>query len=154
MKLKRAIHLIVFFILTITLTSCFKYEEVKMVRVVDMGVKNITSKGVDFHVDMQINNPNNYNISIVGSDLDLFVKEKKSGKVNLKNKVTLPKKSNEVHHFVFESDYKNITADPLTILSTVLGNSRLDVQVKGTIKAKAKGISKKFPVDFKEKVAL
>jgi len=125
-----------------------------MVKVVDMGVKNITTKGVDFHVDMQIKNPNNYNISVIGSDLDLFVKDKKSGKVNLKNKVTLPKKSNMVHHFVFESDYKNISADPLTIISTVLGDSRMIVQVKGTIKAKAKGVSKKFPVDFKEKVSL
>ena len=153
--LKKLFYSTCFFVLFTTLPGCFKYEEVKMVRMVDMGVESITPKGVDLYLDMQIKNPNNYKISIVGSDLDLFVKDKKSGKINLKNKVTLPKNSNEVHHFVFESDYKNFSADPLTIISTVLGDKRtVKVHVKGTIKAKAKGVGKKFPVDVKERVTL
>jgi len=153
-NLKNSIYPIVFFVLMMTVTGCFKYEEVKMVRVVGVEVKDITAKGVNIHVDMQLDNPNNYNISIVGSDLDLFVKGKKSGKVTLKDKVILPKKSNGVHHFIFESEHKNMVADPLTILSSILGDSRIEVQVKGSIKAKAKGLSKSFPVDFKEKVSL
>ena len=136
------------------LTSCMKYEEVEMVRVTDMGIKNITTKGVNFQVSMQIKNPNNYNIGIVGSDLDLYVKDKKAGKVTLKDKVTLEKKSNTIHHFVFETDYKDLINDPTAIIGSVLGGGKLVVHVKGHIKAKAKGIGKKFPVDFKEKVTL
>ena len=140
--------------LSFCITSCFKYQEVEMVKVTDFGIKNITKKGVDFQVDMQLKNPNNYKISIIDSDLDLFVNGKKSGRVILTNKVTLPKKSNNIHHFLFHTDYKNLSIDPISVIGSVLGDNKTEIRFVGYIKAKAKGISKKFPVDFKEKVSL
>jgi len=141
-------------ILLLSLSSCMEYEEVRMVKVVDFGVKNLSTKGVVFQVSMQIKNPNDYKIGIVGSDLDLYIKDEKVGKVTLKDKIFLPKNSNKIHHFVFETDYTNLTTDPASILGMVMGGAQLEIQVKGFIKAKAKGVSKKFPVEFKEKVAL
>jgi LEA14-like dessication related protein len=136
------------------LLGCMEYKDVEMVKVVDFGVKDITSDGVVFQVSMQIKNPNNYKINIVDSDLDLYVKDNKTGKVILKDKVTLPENSNKIHHFVFKSDYKNLTTDPASIIGMVIGGNQLEVEVKGDIKAKAKGLSKKFPVEFKEKISL
>lgn len=141
-------------ILALSLNSCIKYKDVEMVKVVDFGVKDITTAGVVFQVSMQIKNPNDYKISIVDSDLDLYVKDAKTGKVTLKDKVTLPENSNKIHHFLFKTDYKNLTSDPTTILGTLLGSNKIPIQVKGYIKAKAKGLSKKFPVEFKEKIEI
>ena len=131
-----------------------EYKDVQMIKVVDFGVKELSEKGVIFQVSMQLKNPNNYKIGIVGSDLDLYVENEKVGKVTLKDKIFLPKKSNKIHHFVFETDYTSLTTDPMAILGMVMGGGKLQIQVKGDIKAKAKGLSKKFPVDFKENVAL
>lgn len=141
-------------ILALSLNSCIKYKDVEMVKVVDFGVKDITTAGVVFQVSMQIKNPNDYKISIVDSDLDLYVKDAKTGKVTLKDKVTLPENSNKIHHFLFKTDYKNLTSDPTTILGALLGSNKIPIQVKGYIKAKAKGLSKKFPVEFKEKIEI
>lgn len=152
--MKKLLQLSTFLLLIISLSSCIEYKEVKMIKVVDFGVKNITTKGVNFQVSMQIKNPNDYKIGIIGSDLDLYVKDEKVGKVILKDKVFLPKNSNKIHHFIFETDYKNLTTDPASILGMVMGGNQLEIEVKGNIKAKAKGLSKKFPVDFKEKIKL
>jgi len=150
----RALKIITALTLLLSLNSCIKYKDVEMVKVVDFGVKDINTNGVVFQVSMQIKNPNNYKISIVDSDLDLYVKEDKTGKVTLKDKVTLPENSNKIHHFLFKTDYKNLTSDPTAILGTLLGNNKIPIQVKGYIKAKAKGLSKKFPVEFKEKIEI
>lgn len=150
----RLIRFFSFLVLLFSFAGCMEYKEVEMVKVVDFGVKEVTTESVIFQVSMQIKNPNNYKISIVDSDLDLYVKGNKSGKVELKDKVVLAKKSNEVHSFVFKTDFKNFTADPLSILGMVMGGDQIEIEVKGDIKAKAKGLSKKFPVQFKENIKL
>ena len=141
-------------LLVLMLSSCIEYKEVEMINVVGFGVNDITSTGVNFQVSMQIKNPNSYKIGVVGSDLSLYIKDEKVGRVVLKDKVILPKNSNETHQFIFETDYKNLTTDPVAILGMVMGGNQLEVRIKGHIKAKAKGLSKKFPIDFKENVKL
>ena len=147
-----------FYCLTLLLISslagCITYKEVQMIKVTDVGVKNFTTEGVEVEVAMQIKNPNNYKISIVDSDLDLFVKGNRIGTANIDNKVTLPKKSNQIHRFIIKSSLKDMGSSAIPLLMGVLGGGTIDLQIKGDIKAKAKGISKKFPVDFKKKVKL
>ncbi|MGB0887359.1 MAG: LEA type 2 family protein [Vicingaceae bacterium] len=135
-------------------TGCMTYKEVKVIDITDVGIKHFTAKGVEIEVAMQIKNPNNYNISIVDSDLQLFAKGNKVGTANIENKVTLPKKSNQIHRFIITSSLKDMGASAFPILMSVLGGDDIEVQVAGDIKAKAKGIGKRFPVDFKEKVKL
>lgn len=103
---------------------------------------------------MQIKNPNKYDISIVDSDLTLFLKGKKLGTANIKEKIKLKKKSNEIHRFVIQSNLKDIASGVLPIIMGLMTKDSIELEVKGDIKAKAKGISKKVPIDFKEKVKL
>ena len=154
MNLTRNIYLAVTFSFLFSLFGCMEYKDVEMVRVQNFGVKNMSAEGVNFTVDMQISNPNNYNINIVGSDMDLYVDNNKVGKAKLKGKVTLPKNSNEVHQFVIATNYTDLSSDPLTIMASVFGGNTMNVEVKGFVKARAKGVSKKFPVEFKERVKL
>ncbi len=142
--------------LTIIFTSmgCMTYKDVEMIEVTDVGVKDFTAKGVEVEVAMQIKNPNNYNINIVDSDLTLFAKGNKVGTANIENKVTLPKKSNQIHRFTITSSLKDMGSSAFPILMSVMGGEAIELQITGDIKATAKGIGKRFPVDFKEKVKL
>ena len=103
---------------------------------------------------MQIKNPNKYDISIIDSDLDLYLKGNKMGEAKLQEKITLPKKSNKIHRFTIKSSLQDVASGILPLMMAVLASNSVDLQVKGDIKARAKGLSKKFPVDFKEKVKL
>ena len=151
---KRAAIYLSFLLIMFSTVGCLTYKEVKVIDVTEVGVKKFTARGLEVEVAMQIKNPNNYNINIVDSDLELFVKGSKIGTATIENKVVLPKKSNQIHRFIIKSSLKDMGNSVLPILMGVLGGGTISLQVKGDIKAKAKGIGKRFPVDFKEKIKL
>ena len=152
--MKTVIKYSVLLLLALNLFSCIQYKEVQIVKVTDVGIKDVSTKAIDIEVAMQIKNPNKYDISIVDSDLTLFLKGKKLGTANIKEKIKLKKKSNEIHRFIIQSNLKDIAAGVLPIVMGLMTKSSMELEVKGDIKAKAKGISKKVPIDFKEKVKL
>jgi LEA14-like dessication related protein len=137
-----------------SLSSCLEYKEVEVIKIVEIGVKEISVKGVDVEVAMQVKNPNNYNISIVDSDLNLLIKGKKMGSATIKEKVTLKKKSTAVYRFTLQSSFKDLSLSSLPVLMSIMGQNSMEVQIVGDIKAQAKGISKRVPIDFTEKVKL
>ena len=142
------------FLLAISLFGCLQYKEVQIIKVIDVGIKNVSTKAINIEVAMQIKNPNKYDISIVGSDLTLFVKGKKLGVANIKEKIKLKKKSNDIYRFTIQSNLKDISAGLLPIIMGLITKNSMSLEVKGFIKAKAKGISKKVPIDFKKNVKL
>lgn len=125
-----------------------------MLKVTDVSIKEFSAKGIIVEVAMQIKNPNKYNISIVDSDLSIFVKGNKMGTANIKEKITLPKKSNKIHRFTIQTNLRDLTSGAIPVIMGLITQNSVDLQIQGDIKAKAKGISKKFPVDFKERVKL
>jgi LEA14-like dessication related protein len=151
LKLKSILLLIV---ISFTLTSCFKYEDVIMKEVTNVSVNSFSANHIEIKVDMRIINPNNYKISIVDSDLELFVKNKKVGTSKIKDKIELPKNSDQTHQIVVVTNVGDMIGSAIPVILSVLFDDTVDLQIKGEIKARAKSLSKSFPVDFKEKVRL
>ncbi len=141
-------------ILLISFSGCIEYKEVEVVEVSGVGIKNISLKGIEVEVAMQIKNPNKYNISIVDSDLTLFADGKKVGIAKVKEKITLPKKSNKIHRFTIQTSVHDIVSNALPLLMNLMTQDNIELGIKGDIKAKAKGVGKRFPVDFKERVKI
>lgn len=141
-------------ILLISFSGCIEYKEVEVVEVSGVGIKNISLKGIEVEVAMQIKNPNKYNISIVDSDLTLFADGKKVGIARVKEKITLPKKSNKIHRFTIQTSVQDIVSNALPLLMNLMTQDNIELGIKGDIKAKAKGVGKRFPVDFKERVKI
>ena len=141
-------------LIILSLSSCLEYKDVEVIKVTEIGIKEISAKGVDVEVAMQVKNPNKYNISIVDSDLNLFLKGNKMGTASIKEKVILKKKSNAIYRFTLQSSFKDIAAGGLPVLMGLMTQSSMEVQILGDIKAQAKGFSKRVPIDFTEKVKL
>ena len=102
---------------------------------------------------MKVKNPNNYDISIVSSDLDIIINGNPVGKANFAEKIKLPKKSEEVHRFVIESNFDKTGSGLLTTLASVLFTQSVKLSVKGDVTAKAMFVQKKIKVEFNENVA-
>lgn len=150
-KLKSLLTILV---ISFTLTSCFKYEDVVMKEVTNVSVNSFSANNIEIQVDMRIINPNNYKISIVDSDLELFVKNKKVGTSKIKDKIELPKNSDQTHQIVVVTNVGDMIGSAIPVILSVLFDETVDLQIKGEIKARAKSLSKSFPVDFKERVRL
>lgn len=150
----RLLHLYLFLLISLLLSSCFEYKEVEVEKVSNVSVESFSTKGITIGIDLKINNPNRYKISIVDSNLELFVDNRKIGSAKLKEKIVLQKKSNEIHHVTVETNLKQLLSSALPTLLGLITKTDIELGVKGDIKARAKSLSKKFPLDFKERVQL
>jgi LEA14-like dessication related protein len=154
MKVYRSIAYLLLVVMAFSITSCIEYKEVQVVEVSDVGIKDISMSGIDVQVSMQVKNPNKYDISIVDSDLTLFADGNKVGVAKVKEKIKLKKKSNKIYKFTIQTSAADIMTSAMPVLMSVMTKSHLGIRIKGDIKAKAKGVGKRFPVDFTEKVKL
>jgi LEA14-like dessication related protein len=151
LKLKFILTLVTLFL---TLTSCFKYEDVQILKVTNIRVNNLSAKKIEIGVDLQIVNPNKYKINIVDSELELFLKGKKIGTAHIIDKIELPKNSDQIHKIAIATDLKDMLSEAIPVILGVLFDESIELQVKGNIKASAKALTKIFPIDFTERVRL
>ncbi len=143
-----------FFIL-LFLSACMKYNEVSIVGVTDVKLQEVNTSNVEVAIGLRVKNPNNYKITIADADLQVYIKGVKLGNVVMKNKVVLPKKSDLTHDVIITGKPAQMSLAAIPTLIGLMGkNKSVQVQVKGEIKARAKNISKKFPVDFSDQVSL
>ena len=124
-----------------------------MLGVQGVNLQKFAADGAEIAVTVKIKNPNNYAIKVVGSDLELLVKDQSAGKGKLKGKVSIPKNSTESHVFVIAADYKEVMRVAKANIMNMFGGG-MQINVKGHIKVRAKMIGKKIPVNFKHNVNL
>lgn len=136
------------------LAGCLSYEEVKVVRVVNTDVKKFSMEGAEVELTLQISNPNNYKITISNFNLNIFLNGTKLGKADVANRVVLPKNSNQNHSITMKLKKGGLSAAAMPAMMSAAMGGRMQLTAKGTIKAKAKMISKKVPIDFTENISL
>ncbi len=141
-------------LLSILMLSCNAYKEVEMIRVGDYSVGNMTNEKVAINLNMEVNNPNSYNIRIKKSTLDLYLEGKKVGETQMTNDIVLKKKTQAVYPFTIEANYKDIAGAAMKSVSSLFGKKEVTLGIKGRVKAKALGIGKKFDLDVQEKISM
>lgn len=135
------------------LTSCFDYEDVEFKGVKNFGVENRSDGNITVRIDLKVNNPNNYNIKIKKSSLDIFVNGAKIGKTKMKNNIVLKKNQQDEYPLYLTLSEKELKGSALSTIGSFLKGS-MKVRIKGDIKAKVYGVGKKFPIDIEEPVNL
>lgn len=133
------------------LTSCFDYEDVEFRGVQNVGLEGRSEGNITLRIDMKVNNPNNYNIKIKKSALDVYVNGSKVGRTKMKNNITLKKNYQEVYPLYLSLSEKELKSSALSTIGSFLKGS-MKVRIKGDIKAKVYGVGKKFPIDIEEPV--
>lgn len=132
----------------LALLSCSAYKEVEMLGVQNYNIDNITKENVDLAITVKVNNPNDYNIKIKKTALDLFIETNKVGKAQMKEDVVLKKNTNAEYTFVVTADYKELSNGVLKAAPTAIFKNNIRIGAKGRVKAKAFGVGKKFDLDL------
>ena len=135
------------------LTSCFDYEDVEFKGVQNIDLEGRAGGNITVRIDMKVNNPNNYNIKIKKSSLDVFINGSKVGKTKIKNDIVLKKNRQDVYSMYLTLGEKELKGSALSSIGSLLTGS-MKVRIKGDIKAKVYGVGKKFPIDVEEPVSL
>jgi LEA14-like dessication related protein len=100
---------------------------------------------------MTVKNPNGYKIQLTESEVDMFFEGKFLGKVELLEKIVLPKNSVSTVQMKCLADYESLQSVMGNFI-TILFKSEYVMEGKGFVRGKALLVSKKFPVEFREKV--
>ncbi len=131
-------------LLSLIFSSCNIYQDIEVQEVRDIRITKMSDKGIEAEVDIKVFNPNNFKVSIVAVDADIYVNDKDVGDAKLRRKVILGKKSNEVHTIKIEGDYTDMSGGILQTLIGGLFSQSMNFKVDGTMKGKALLIGKSF----------
>ena len=105
--------------------------------------------GLDLH------NPNRYKIKILSYDLEVYIGGKKVGNAQHDGRQVMVGNATSTIKVELATDLRQAIDGLLGALGGLLGKQNaVDVQVKGTVVARAKGFQKRVPVFFEKRIEL
>ena len=139
-----------------SLFSCVSYDEVNVTDIRRLDMKEFIGKSILLSAEVEIANPNNYNISVTDSKFEISTGNKLLGNFRIDNKVHIPKSSKEYHELTFKVSLDDLAPGAQkTLLALVLsGKDEIPISVDGFIEAKAFMMKRKFPITFQDRVSL
>ncbi len=137
----------------ILLTSC-SIKPVSAPTFEGIHVNSASTKEIDVSLSLKIDNPNNFAITVKKIDLNVTVGGINLGKVKFDEKVKIPSKSISTQQFRFKTELSKLGLAAIPAALALATKKSLEVEAVGTIRARALLISRNFPVNFKDKVAL
>jgi len=149
----KLLNIIVIFFLATLLSGCLEYEDVDFKGVQKFGIEERTSEQILIRLDIKVDNPNTYNITIKPATLDIHINGKYAGKTKMKEKIVLKKNTTGIYPLYLQAKTKDIMGALTGSLGSIL-SGRVKVGIKGNVKAKAYGIGKKFYLNEEQTVSL
>lgn len=135
------------------LTSCFDYKDVEFKGMQDFGIEDRTDNNITVRVDLKVNNPNNYGIKVKKSTLDVYLNKKYVGKTKMKKSIKLKKNSEGVYPLYLKTSGRDLMKSAMGSIGSLL-RGKVNLGIKGDVKASVYGVGKKFPVEMEESVNL
>ena len=146
-------NLVIVILSVFTLTSCFDYEDVEFKGMEGFNIEERNENNLTVRLDMKVDNPNDYNITVKKSTLDIYLNGKYVGKTKMQNPIKLKKRKEGIYPVYLKTNGSDLMKVGLGSLGGLMGGN-LKVRLKGDVKAKAYGIGKTFPIDVEEPVSL
>lgn len=99
---------------------------------------------------VQVENPNNYQIKISSSDADLYLNGTYGGKATLLDPLVIPANFKGSVKTRMKAEFDKSSTQILPILVSITMQQSVDIQIKGTLKAKSFLIGKNIDFDITE----
>jgi LEA14-like dessication related protein len=99
-------------------------------------------------LDIKLYNPNHYKLRLKDGDVDVFVNGNKLGKLQMQDKLEVPKQDTFLIPALLNVDLQALLPNALQL---VLSNGVADITLSGSIKAGRHGIFISIPVNYEDK---
>jgi LEA14-like dessication related protein len=142
-----------FAVVLLNFSSC-TFKEVEFKKVESFKLLNTDSKGAVVELYILLKNPNKMAITVNNLDMNVMVNQTNIGKINLAEKVKINARSEKAHRFVIKANYSDIAVGGFSSLLSIIMAKKVNLSCSGNITAKALGVSRTMPVDFKGDVPL
>jgi len=139
-------HILLLLGMIILGTSC-AYKNVELVEVGTLHVDEFSSDNVQVTASLVLKNPNDFEIKIKDSDLDLYVNDYKVARANIKKRIKIPENTVMTHDLVFDASLEDVGGGVLRSLVSVISRGVVKIGIKGSVIATAYKMTEKVPVD-------
>jgi LEA14-like dessication related protein len=134
----------------ICLTSCgIKPVVPNKVTDVKFGKIDMLRGTVTMDMGLQINNPNNFSITLHGLELAVKVADVSLGTVTVEDKIKIRKDTEMVYRVNVNAKMTDLI-NGIPKLLAAIANKQANVEVNGWIQVGSFGLKKKFPVSIKQ----
>jgi LEA14-like dessication related protein len=133
-------------------TSCEIYQEVKVKRVEDFDLSELSNNHVAAVLRIGLENPNPYKITLYESDLELRIDGNVAGTLSLAEPVVLGPKSSQVYDvkvFTHITDVEGFLGNALSLMF----KDEIELQASGYVQAKGLGVKKMVPLSFTKPIS-
>lgn len=135
--------------LSMVLCSC-SFEELSIGKPKNVKCDKLSLQCLKISADIPIENPNNIGFTVNKVSIDLSIGDVKLGTLSKNDKVKIPANSNQTYRVEYEVNPADVVKEPLTLIKAItLGG---ELHMKGYVKASKMLISKKFDVDYTQKL--
>lgn len=137
-------------LICILFSSC-KVQPVVPNKVTDVkfGKIDIFKGTIVMNMGLQIDNPNNFAITVHGMELNVMIDSVSIGTVFVEDKIKIEKDTQLVYRVNVSAKLTDVINGIPTILSAI-DNKKANARVNGFITVGAFGLKKKFPVEIKQ----
>ncbi len=144
------------FSLIISLSSCVNYDEIKIQEIKSVRVLEFSNEGVLVEVDLKINNPNPYVVTITDSKLKFYFRDIRVGNTSIKNKLKLKNNTTQLYIVQLKGDFEDVKISSFGNILGVLSSSSKEIkfEIDGYIVGKVFLVKHKVNVDYKGRVPL
>lgn len=111
-------------------------------------LSDITSGVANITADAIIANPNEFSVTVVDTDLDVFVNDENVGKINQINPTVMPASSEFKLPVKMKFDPKKLSGNWIGNAIAILSQKKANVHYKGKFIVEAAGIQFDLPVDY------
>lgn len=132
---------IAIFVLIFSLQGCFEFENVNFKGIESVKMPKMDDKEILVDLSFKLENPNNFNIKLKPSQIEVFVSDKKIGTIHLDKKIVFKKKKENIYSTQIKVKLEDGAFFSLFKLAL---KDEIPVRFKGKIKGSVFGISKKL----------
>ncbi len=141
------------FIVLVNFSAC-TFKEVEFKKVESFKILKTDTKGAVVELLILLKNPNAMAITVADLNMNVTVNQTNIGKIKLAEKVKINARSEKAHRFVINANYSDLAVGGFSSILSLILSKKVNVSCNGNIRAKALGITKTMPVDFKGDVPL
>lgn len=142
-------------ILLISEISCLpRFTQPELVQITRVKVRHLGFDGVKLDFCAVVRNPNRYRITLQGLDAEVYVNGIRLGKVVSETDLVMSKKGVSDLPLLLDARWKGVLENVVPLVEALGKGKKIQLGLKGQLKARVKGIGRTFPFDFAEAVDL
>ncbi|NNC94901.1 MAG: LEA type 2 family protein [Chitinophagales bacterium] len=134
--------------------SCNNPEPPEFKEITNVRASVISKEKVVLNANAVFYNPNDFKVKFKWVDLDVYIDDNKTGKIEQEKKAEVMPMSEFALPLVAELNSKDLTASHLGTIFNVLTKKKIKVRYEGHVKVQALGVGFKVPIKEETEVEI